>query len=71
MWYCAKGNEKNRIDPRIPTDEHAKILEIIRQALHKLRQNTGDKEAKLVVPRYYTGKDAQYMWWVSVHTVSV
>ena len=50
------GREKNREDPRVPTVEHAKNLEMIKEAVQKLRQNTGVPNAKLVVPRFHRFK---------------
>ena len=67
VWYWAKGNEKNREDPRIPTDNdivHAKHLEMSTQAVQKLRQNTGVPNAKLTIPRFHAGRTD---WWVSIH----
>ena len=70
LWYWAKRNKHNQKDPRIPTDndiEHAKRLEMLRQAVKKHKENTGDENAKLVVLRF---RDSD-VWWVSNHTVSV
>ena len=62
-WY--KGPEKNRIDPRIPTDEdvkHAKHLEMIKEAVQKHQDITGNQNARLTIPQC---QSTQYMWWVS------
>ena len=69
QWYW--GNEKNREDPRVPRvsvedAKHAKRLEMISQAVDKHRQNTGDQNAKLTIPRYQSDQD---MWWVRKHTI--
>ena len=71
VWYWAKGNEKNREDPRIPTDkdiEHAKNLEMIKEAVQKLRKNTGKEDAKLTIPRYNYSQQ-KYHWWVSTYNM--
>ena len=73
LWYWAKGNEKNREDPRTKEPskkdiEHAKHLEMLEEAVKKHKENTGDENAKLTILRYKASGD---MWWVSNHTVSV
>ena len=53
--YWGKRKESGE-DPRVPTVEHAKNLEMIKEAVQKLRQNTGVPNAKLVVPRFHRFK---------------
>ena len=68
-----KGNEKNREDPRVPTDKdikHAEILKMITQAVKKHRQNIGKEDAKLTIPRYRYSQQ-KYHWWVSTYKYEV